>query len=167
MRCRSRFWKISLEGKNEALCLQFENFVNNADAWTPFPRDTKWTGLGRGQDSVLLFSILAGPMQAVLEQHWDTAPNLQSLVDSAYCSRLALPRITAHGKLIPKGTMSPLGNNFYSFQSKTVEKEKSSSRCGLHGILEVVVRHVKMKPAWWDQLSSRHADATLISLWVV
>lgn len=65
---------------------------------------------------------------------WDTAPNLQSLVDSAYRARLALARITAHMKLIPGSTMNPLANNSHSFQARC-RKEKSSSEHGIHGTL--------------------------------
>lgn len=77
----------------------------------------------------------------------DTAPNLQSLVDSAYRARLTLARITAHMKLIPGSTMNPLANNSHSFQARC-RKEKSSSEHGIHGTLEVGVRYGKMKPAW-------------------
>lgn len=72
--------KISLEGKNETLFLQFEDLVKKADAWTPFPRDTNWDALGRGQDSELLISILGDPDASC---HWTTLW-ATALVDAAY-----------------------------------------------------------------------------------
>lgn len=66
-------------------------------------------------------------MRAVPERHFKTLPcYLQSLVDSAYCSSLALARITIHRKLIPRGTVNSLGDNSYSFQSKTAEKRNQA-----------------------------------------
>lgn len=37
------------------LFLQFEDLVKNADAWTPFPRDTDRVGLGRDQKEFCIF----------------------------------------------------------------------------------------------------------------
>lgn len=66
-------------------------------------------------------------MRAVPERHFETLPcNLQSLVDSAYCSSLALAGITIHRKLIPRGTVNPWGDNAYFFQSKTAEKRNQA-----------------------------------------
>lgn len=113
--------KISLEGENETLFLQFEDLVKKAYAWTPFPKETNCAALGRSQNSILLISVLGDPDASY---HW-TRLWATALVDAAYYSRLALARIRAYTKLILGAQRNLWLIIPTSFKAKLLERNQS------------------------------------------